>query len=83
MNARSAQDHPNPRRAGVDLRHHLRFFVHCASDHEYDDILRLVTCRSAAFNERVLLLFQSCLDEILKRGFQARGMLGINIFDSL
>ena len=83
MNARAAQDHPNSRGTGIDLRHHLRFLVRGATDHEDDNILRLVACRSATFNERVLLFLQPCFDEILKRGLQAWGVLSVDILDPL
>lgn len=83
MNARAAQDHPNPRRTGIDLRHHLRFLVRGTSDHEDNNVLRLVAGRSPAFNKRVLLLFQPGFDQVLERGFHSWGVLSVDILDPL
>ena len=81
MYGRAAKDHSDPGGASIDLRDHLCFLVRCASDNEDNNILRLVACRSAAFNKRVLLFFQPCFDEILKCSFQTWGMLSVDIFD--
>ena len=57
MYARATKDDSDPGRAGIDLRNHLGLLVCYASYDKDDDVLGLVSCRSAALNERILLLF--------------------------
>jgi hypothetical protein len=65
MDRCAGEHNPDPRRAGIDLRYHLGLFIGRSSDHEDDDVLRLVTIVAAALEEWILELLQSALDQVL------------------
>lgn len=66
MNTSTTQNDAHTGGAGIDLRHHLGLLVRGATDHENDDILWLVPGMPAAFEERILQLFQTTFDKILE-----------------
>lgn len=65
MHTGTTQDNTHTGGASIDLRHHLGLLVRGAADHENDNILWLIPSMPAAFEERVLQLLQTTLDEVL------------------
>ena len=84
MHRRPAQHNPHSRHTRIHLRHHPRLLIRRPAHHKHHNVLRLVSrMRLLPIEERVLQFLQAALDQGLQRGFQPRGMLRVDILDTL
>lgn len=61
----------------------MSFLIGSATDYKHDDILRFILCLPAAFYKREGINVSTAFDKILKRIFETRRMLSVDIVHTL